>query len=137
MKLLEKDVSKQVKDFLKARGWRPVRTQFAFSPGSFATGEPGMPDWLFLRYEAPGRGLILWVEVKGPNDQRKCRCQPGDRKPCKVCRQRLWHERERGLGASVCVVEDIELFSAAYERSYGHLHCGEEAKGQLAIACDP
>ena len=124
--LLEKDVSEQVKSFLEARGWRGVRTQFAFTPGAFSTGEPGMPDWCYVRYmpvkEVPARALVLWVEVKGPNDQRTCRCRAADKKKCKVCRQKAWHERERALGAALVVVDDIDWFEADYNKAFGFLH---------------
>lgn len=124
--LLEKDVVKQVRDFLEVRGWRAFRTQFAYAPGAFATGEPGCPDYVFLRYmpvkEVPARALVLWVEVKGPNDQRTCRCRAGDKKPCKVCRQQHWHKRERALGAVVIVVDDIEWFAGDYDKAFGFLH---------------
>lgn len=129
VKLLEKHVSKQVVDFLRAHGWRAVRTQFAFAPGSFTTGEPGMPDWCFIRYMPvdfhPSRALVMWVEVKGPNDQRKCRCGPGERKPCKVCRQHQWQDRERARGAVVVVVSDLDWFIAEYEKAFGFLHRDE------------
>lgn len=133
-KILERDVAKQVKDFLEQhRGWRAVRSQFAFVPGAFQTGQPGMPDWLFLRYGDNGTAHVLWIEVKGPNDKRRCQCRPGDRKVCKVCRQAAWAERERKLGARVWVVSDFDQFAVDYEREYGHLHRGEQAVGQLSL----
>ncbi len=131
--ILERDVSKQVKDFLEARGWRAIRTQFAFSPGAFQTGEPGMPDYLFLRYEPGGRALVLFIEVKGPRDQRKCNCVPGSKKVCKVCRQKNWQAREKQRGARVIVVDDAEWFFEQYERAYAAIHKGDEARGQLEL----
>lgn len=136
--LLEKDVAKQVRDFMAARGWRAVRTQFAATPGMFSTGEPGMPDYCFIRYmpatAVPARSLVVWCEVKSPNDKRGCRCRPGDKKPCKVCRQKRWHERERALGAVVIVVDDIEWFECDYNKAFGFLHRDEPAAAQNARA---
>jgi len=126
MGLLEKDVVKQVKDFLELRGWRAVRTQFAATPGMFSTGEPGMADYLFLRYmpaeAAPARCLAAWVEVKSPNDKRRCECRAGDKKVCKQCRQTRWQERERQRGAFVLVTSNIDRFADEYEKVFGWLH---------------
>ncbi len=131
--LLESDVVKQVKSFLEARGWRAFRTHFAFSPGVFTTCEPGCPDYLFVRYEPGGRALLLWVEFKGPRDQRKCNCVPGSKKVCKVCRQKNWQAREKQRGARVIVVDDAEWFMEQYERAYAAIHKGDEARGQLEL----
>jgi hypothetical protein len=137
-KLLEKQVAQQVRDFLRARGWRIVRTQFAFSPGSFSTGEPGMADDLGLFYADRDRAvaLALWLEYKGPNDRRHCTCQPGTGKQCKVCRQLAWHQRERLRGATVWVVSDFDFFATLYEKHFGWLHSGEKAVGQLSLLGD-
>jgi hypothetical protein len=134
-KILEKQVAQQVRDFLRFRGWRIVRTQFAFSPGSFSTGEPGMADDLALRFMDRDRAiaLALWLEYKGPNDRRRCTCQPGSGKPCKVCRQLQWHQRERARGAVVWVVDDFSFFAELYEKHFGWLHSGDAAVGQLSL----
>ena len=129
-KLLEKHVSAQVRDFLKFRQWRSVRTQFAFAPGSFQTGEPGMADYLFLRYLENGLALALWIELKGPNDQRKCRCEVD--KVCKLCRQTAWQERERVRGARVWVVSNIEDFERQYYAEFGWLH-SDAGIGQMDL----
>src|ERR1043166_3882420 len=50
VRLLEKHVAQQVRDFLSYRGWRPVRMTQTVLPGSFRTGEPGQADYLFLHY---------------------------------------------------------------------------------------
>lgn len=132
-KILERDIAKQVKDFLEWRGWRLVRTQFAFVPGSFQTGEVGMPDSIALLYRPDGTAHVLWLEIKGPNDKRRCQCRAGDKRTCKVCRQHAWADRERKRGARVWVVSDLGEFSAEYQRIYGHLHCGAGAVGQLHL----
>lgn len=137
MKLLEKDIAKQIKDFLQARGWRIVRTQFAATPGMFSTGEPGMCDVLAIRYmpvaAAPARCLACWIEFKGPNDQRQCRCRPGEKKICKVCRQSAWQKREKDQGAMVVVADSLSKFEGDYEFYFGFLHRGEQARGQLEL----
>ena len=53
-------VSAQVKDYMLARGWRAVRMQSGLYQGpatTFRSGEPGMPDWLFLR---PNMCYAFW-----------------------------------------------------------------------------
>ena len=126
MKMIERDVAAQGKDFLTLRGWRMVRTQFAFTPGAFSTGEPGMADALFIRYmpspEVPARCLCLWVEWKGPRDKRTCQCRPGERKICKVCRQQRWQANERLRGALVWQVSSLEQLERLYGQQFGFLH---------------
>ena len=130
VKVLEKDIARQVCDFLRARGWRPIRTNVVAGPG-YGIGEPGMPDYLMLHYQPNGRALVLWIEFKGPNDKRRCTCQPG--KQCKPCRQKAWHVRERQRGASVAVVDDLQWFIDEYEKAYGWLHTGDTGRGQLNL----
>ena len=133
--LLEKHITKQVRDYLAARGWRPVRMHPVVTPGMFSAGEPGQPDYLFLHYR--GRAaLVLWIEFKGPKDRRRCVCRGGDKNLCAVCRQQAWHDRERLRGATVWVVSDIAEFIAEYERVYGWLHFGDAARGQLDLLAD-
>jgi hypothetical protein len=131
LKLIEADIARQCRDFMRARSWRHVRTQFAFSPGSFSTGEPGMADSLFLRYMDNGAALATWVEFKSPNDKRRCNCGPG--RQCKLCRQRAWQERERARGAVVWVVDDLQEFIERYEAAYGWLHRADTGRGQLDL----
>ncbi len=63
LRVTEKDVARAVKDFMAAKGFRCVRMQRTVLPGQFQSGEPGMPDLLFLRYRD---GAIVWVETKAP-----------------------------------------------------------------------
>lgn len=133
MKLQERDIRKQGCDFLKAHGWRNVRTQFAFAPGSFSTGEPGMADDLFLRYEVPCRAWVLWVEWKTPTDRRRCMCRPGENKLCRQCRQKQWARREEQLGATVLYVSNFEELALWYDRTFGFLHRGDTGRGQLEM----
>lgn len=136
MKVYESDISALVRDFLQFRGWRAIRMQRTVIPGSFQTAEPGMPDFLFVRYLKDGAGLLLWIELKRPGDRRTCRCVAnlGSRRRCTVCDQKNWREREHKLGARVWRVDNAESFAAEYDRHYGWLHRGENAQGQLELA---
>jgi len=123
LKLLERHVSRQVRDFLEYRGWRAIRMQRTVIPGSFQTGEKGMADYLFVRYlpeVKPGCSLTLWVETKRPGGPLR-KHQPE------------WHAEERLRGAQVWVVDDFDLFARNYERVWGWLHHGG-ARGQLEFS---
>lgn len=135
--LSEADVAKQVKDFLVWRKWRAVRMQRTVVPGQFQTGEPGIPDFLFLRYLPDGVTLTLWVEFKKPTDRRGCRCRPGKTTLCTQCAQAKWKERERRLGAVVVEVSDLDAFHRWYDREYGWLHTGKSGVGQLQLEAAP
>lgn len=137
--LLEADVVKQVKSFLEAHGWRSIRMQRMVMPGMFQTGEPGMADSCWIRYdprpEFPAMAMVIWLEYKGPSDKRKCRCAQiaGTKKRCTVCDQAAWQKRERARGAVVWIVNDIDFFISLYKRVFGWLHEGESARGQLEL----
>lgn len=124
-KLQERDITRQVRDFLQVRGWRAIRMQRSVAPGSFSTGEPGMADFLFVRYfpreKIPyGAVLHLWVEFKAPTG----RVGP---------HQKEWQKREAEFGGSVWVVDDLEWFQTEYFSHYGWLHSGDSARGQLDL----
>ena len=67
LRVTEKDVARAVKDFMAAKGFRCVRMQRTVIPGAFQSGEPGIPDLLFLRYRD---GAIIWIETKRPGGRR-------------------------------------------------------------------
>ena len=119
-KLAEREVTRQVKDFMLYRGWRAVRMQRTVIAGAFQSGEPGIPDYLFLRYvsQAKAHVLAIWIEFKGPTGRVSEQ-------------QQIWHCDERLKGALVWVVDDFEWFAAEYDRLFGWLHSGERAPGQL------
>ena len=124
--LLEKEVTQQVKDYLLYRGWRPVRMMRTAIPGAFSVGEPGMPDFLFLRYldcRPTCAALALWVEMKRPDGKLR-EGQPE------------WHARERARGATVWVVDDFEWFEGLYHKHFGWLHSGDAAAGQLDLLAE-
>jgi hypothetical protein len=63
--ILEKQVDKQVRDFLELRGWRRIRFQATVIPGAFRTAEPGIPDCLYVKYlDRNGVCVAVWIETK-------------------------------------------------------------------------
>lgn len=119
LKLTERDVTRQIRDFLEWRQWRALRQQRTVIPGAFQTGEPGIPDFLFLRYLPDGMALALWVEMKAPG-----------RKTAE--RQQQWRAREEKRGAVVVTVDDLGAFQSWYDEQYGWLH-GPEGIGQMDL----
>ncbi len=123
-KLLEKQVSDQVRSFLEYRGWRIVRNNVTKFPGGngrwVQVGEVGMADLLALRYLPEGRCLALWLELKRPG-----------RKPDP--HQIAWHDKERLRGATVWRVNELREFIEAYERAFGWVHTDDCIPGQKAI----
>jgi len=118
--LLEADVTKQIKDFMRWRGWRPVRFQRTIVPGQFQTGEPGVPDFQFIRYlhtGFPGLAVLCWVEMKRAT---RGRLQE---------HQIAWRDREHALGAIVLKASNIKDFEAEYERLFGWLQTEEWVRG--------
>ncbi len=107
----EADVTKQVIDFLKALGWRPVRNNVGRIRRSYRFGEKGMADWTMIRY-APwngggfGRVAMFWLELKKPGEKLR----PG---------QPEWIDAERAKGALVCVAHSLKSFQSWYEEVYG------------------
>ncbi len=120
--LLERQITQQIRDYMQYRGWRPVRMQRTAIPGAFSTGEPGMPDYLFVRYlpKPLGACIALWIELKRPSGKLR-EGQPE------------WHARERARGGTVWVVDDFEWFANLYEQHFGWLHSGDAAIGQLDL----
>lgn len=118
-KLLEREVTRQIRDFLKLRGWRAIRMQRTVMPGQFQSGEPGIPDYLFLHYIGRRAAAVLWIELKRPGG----RIRP---------QQQEWHDRERGRGAEVWVVENFEHFEGLYRGSFSWLHDGR-LPGQIDL----
>jgi len=96
-KLLERDITRTVRDYLELRGWRAVR----INAGPF--GKAGMPDFLWIHYQ---RRLMFWTEMKAPG---------GRLGPL----QSQWIEDERKRGALVLVVGDVTAFINFYEKTFG------------------
>jgi hypothetical protein len=124
-KLLEREVTKQIKDFMTWRGWRPIRMQRTVIPGNFQSGEPGIPDYLFTRYlqtAFAGLSVNCWVEMKRAkygklsDDQHK------------------WRYREAKRGAVVLKANDLKEFEQEYERLFGWLRTESWVHGQQQIS---
>lgn len=124
-KLLERDVARQVKDFLRWRQWRIVRHQVAVASGgasTFSVGEKGMADLQAVYYFRGGHGLTLtlWIETKRPG------------KPLKP-HQIEWKAKEEARGACVWKVDNIDAFERAYNAKFGWLHRGDTGHGQREL----
>lgn len=138
-KLTERDLSKQICDFMQYRGWRKLRNNVGGRMGNegqmIPFGERGMPDQLFLRYyrQPTGGALVLWIEMKRPGANMKCRCVPGDKRTCRNCQQRIWRDKERARGAVVIVADDLDEFCRWYDDHFGWVHSGPMADGQLRL----
>lgn len=113
--LLEKDVAKEVTDFLRYRGWRRFRNQSSVSVNQagtvFRSGEKGMPDLLFVRYHPVKKpwSMMLWIETKRPKGKASAY-------------QLEWREKEQSIGATVVLVSDFREFEAWYNDKLGWLH---------------
>lgn len=126
--LLEREITKQIKGFMAWRLWRPVRMQRTVIPNTFQTGEPGMPDFLFIRYLRTGfTGLAVtcWVEMK--------RAKRG-----KLAEDQIkWRDTELLRGAIVLKANDLREFEQEYERLFGWLRTEQWVHGQQQISFDP
>lgn len=142
-RLLEAAVTKQIKDFLEAKQWRPIRMQsgkFLNPAGQMMTvGQRGMADWFFVYYlEKVRKGLsvTLWIEMKREGNKNRCDCvaraQAGKSGPCTPCAQRDWRAREEGRGALFGPGDSIDTFMEFYRDVLGWLHDGHVA-GQIDL----
>ena len=114
----EQIVTRACNKMLTSHGWRLIRHQRTAVPGSFSTGEPGMPDYQAVRYVKDGVSYMFWIEYKSPTG--------GLRKG-----QPEWHERERKLGGVVVVVDNAEKFEEWYMKRFAFLHVKEPKQGKL------
>ena len=137
-KLSEADVTLQIRGFLESRNWRIIRFQRTVVPGQFSTHEPGTPDLMAIRYvesvALPGAAVVLWLEMKKKGARAQCRCATKkNRQRCSACDQSSWKKRERLRGAQVWMVDDLDTFNRAYDATFGYLHAGDMASGQLEL----
>jgi hypothetical protein len=125
-KLLEREIQKQVKDFLRWRGWRIVRHQVTVAStgaSTFSVGEKGMADLQAIYYitgNRPGLTLTLWVETKRLG--KKLRPE-----------QEVWRQNEESRGGLYWKADHIGEFMEQYERTFGWLHTDDRVKGQKAM----
>jgi len=131
--LKERDVAKQVSDFLEFRGWRRLRNQVGLATNmgghTIRFGEKGMADLLFLLYlpqqsptgECIPHAMVMWLETK--------------RKGGKLSLdQTVWQAAERARGALVLNVDHFEIFAAWYDVQLGWLHSASgTAPGNLDL----
>lgn len=135
--MLEADVTKQVRDFFALRGWRAIRHQRFVIPGAGQSGEPGQPDFCFIKYlrgkdgEYSGVSLVIWIEMKKPGARPQCRCKPGKRSQCTACAQKAWRDREEQRGGIVLQVSAVRELEAWYTPRFGW---SDKQKG-LFTAC--
>lgn len=102
--LSEKDVERQISDWMQIHGWR----EFATGYGEIrrgerlvaTVGEVGMPDRLFVRYLPDGRCDLVWVELKRPKGVGRS----GGRLRKE---QEDWARNERVRGAVVLVIDSL------------------------------
>lgn len=114
----EQIVTRQCNKALHDNGWRLIRHQRTAVPGSFSTGEPGMPDYQAVRYTKNGVAFMFWLEYKSPTGALR-KGQPE------------WHAREREMGALVVVVDDAVKFDEWYLKRFGFLHEKEPKQKRL------
>lgn len=125
-RILEKQVTKQGRDFFEYRGWRAIRMQsgmMASAGGSVVTiGEKGIPDFLFLHYldKPAGACLYVWVEFKAPGKNLRTD-------------QIKWHRAERLRGGMVWVIDNLEQLETIYYKVFAWLHQGDHAIGQTEL----
>lgn len=116
-KISEADVQQAVVTMLELDGWRSIRTDPVSNRGrGKGFGEPGMPDYLFIRYLYRETGWeclettsaaatqILWVEFKAAGKKRKLH-------------QTTWHDRERARGALVMTFDSVDAAREWYKTS--------------------
>jgi len=139
VKLLERDVTRQIRDFLRAHGWRPIRMQRTVVPGQFQSGEPGMADYQFVHYLAQIRAalaLVIWTEMKSPTDRRRCTCHlraiKGKKGKCTPCTQADWRRNEEAKGALFGPGYDFDVFQEWYWKHFAWLHDGR-LPGQIEM----
>ena len=120
--LKERDVTRQVYDFLIHRRWRLIRMNVgkAKLKGRWtAWGESGMPDYLALYYLGDGHAIAWWLEFKREMGGELGRMQE------------LWHARERKDGASVYTVCDFDSFRKFYDAAFDRP--GSPVRGQREL----
>ena len=129
--LRESEVTDQIVSFMRWRGWRAIRMRIGgmtTPQGRYVPfGEQGMPDWMFVYYLEPPAALVLWVEMKSPQDRRKCPPWCRNRsfkssKLCSPCGQAMWAAEEERRGALVIEVDNFEEFEAWYSEKFRWLH---------------
>lgn len=125
VRLRERDVTRQICEFMEWHGWRAMRNQVITSQniagGWIKAGEKGMPDWLFIHYFdlRPAAAVVLWVEVKAEGEGLR---------PDQV----TWHQKELARGGFVVLADKFETFRDWYLETFEWLH-KSVGQGQLDL----
>lgn len=115
VRLQERDVQRQVRDWFEWHKWRTLRWNvgmaFDSSGGKVFFGEKGMADLMFLYYlpEPPAATLTVWVETKRPG---------GVLSPAQVD----WQRKEMARGGCVVTIDNFEDLRDWYSERFGWLH---------------
>jgi hypothetical protein len=116
IRLKERDVAKQIRDFLEWHGWRTLRWNIGVMTNEAGAvvrfGEKGTPDLMFVYYflrRKPGAALVLWVETKR---------QGADLRDSQI----EWQFKETKRGALIVTVDNYEEFRDWYLESFEWLH---------------
>jgi hypothetical protein len=120
--LLERDVTRQCCDLLKAEGWRLIRHNVTKVPmrGQWVSfGEKGMPDWQAIYYLGSFSTLTLWLEFK---QRGKGRLRE---------EQLAWRLAEEKRGACVWRVDDYDEFRSLYREAFDYPGSPVKAQRQL------
>jgi hypothetical protein len=116
LKLSERVVTKQIRDFMVYHGWRAIRLQsglFARPDGKLCSrvhvGEKGMPDYLFLKSHPRyfGAAYCVFVELKAEGKT----VEPGSA-------QDLWAAEALRDGFEVICANSLEDYIAAYRSRF-------------------
>lgn len=121
--LKERDVTKQVCDFLRAHRWRLIRmnvTTLQLRGQWVKFGETGIPDYLAIYYLPNSLAVCLWLEFK----QRKGKLAK---------HQELWHAREQRDGATLCTVRDYESFREFYRERFERTDSPVKGQRELSM----
>jgi hypothetical protein len=127
--VLESHVQQTVTELLQFDGWRAFRTEHAIERSNDEqrrfkrrVGEPGQPDYQYVRYlsgdciiidtrETRTKAIlkspaaeVMYIEFKKQGEEPEPK-------------QLKWHAAERARGALVLVVDDIDEFRKWYEAS--------------------
>jgi hypothetical protein len=121
----EATIQQTVREFLELDGWRAIRTDpVSDRSRGKGFGELGMPDYLFIRYEATKvhvcgsrtRPYLAWPDLYRPWAEvlwiefKRKGLLPSPH-------QTAWIAKEQARGALVMVVDDIDGFTVAYRNS--------------------
>ena len=99
LRMTERDVSRQITDLLRIRGWLCIRLHSELMTGRGGNpthvGEPGIADWVAMKAISPGVARVIFIEMKSPVGRLRTS-------------QRLWHSWAKTRGYTVAVIRSVE-----------------------------